>query len=419
MKPIVLLPSGYRDSLIRSGVSYGTLDFRPEGPLNVISGWWNPHRTGRRNTEAAWHREHFVDALPRRNLGVFYRVAPEFHGAWLGAYIRRASIPTSVLQDAVIGWYPIAEDAAHLMVTLAVDEHGAPTALAWIATREALTPTPLIMFEQEGDRLEPLQGYWPLADASRKRVVVAGVGSVGSAACLALLDAGFRQLALIDPDFLDGRNFARHAADRTQVGRAKVDAVAELLRHRDDRANIHPLRVDVIDFADVVRQELSEADALLVCVDGVEPRRVLNHLAVRAGVPAVFACVLMDGAVGEVLRVLPRRYGCLLCHRRSLTAAGVMDPEPALDRGYGTGSRHLPMTAVGSDLSLVGQLAAKALIATVLQRSGHADQRLAGEHAVIGLRAVPGLTAPYDVAPGAVTWQSGVSPDPACPTCSV
>ncbi|MDQ1684998.1 MAG: hypothetical protein QOC82_1735 [Frankiaceae bacterium] len=37
------------------------------------------------------------------------------------------------------------------------------------------------------------------------------------------------------------------------------------------------------------------------------------------------------------------------------------------------------MTAVGGDPHLVGQAAAKAAVATVLDRIGHTDQRLPGE----------------------------------------
>ncbi len=47
--------------------------------------------------------------------------------------------------------------------------------------------------------------------------------------------------------------------------------------------------IDVIFDADAIRGELTDAQAVLVCVDGVEPRRVANHLAVRAGIPLVLA----------------------------------------------------------------------------------------------------------------------------------
>jgi len=168
-----------------------------------------------------------------------------------------------------------------------------------------------------------------------------------------------------------------------------------------------------------MRPLFRRSDIVVVCVDGVAPRRVANHLAVWAATPAVLACVLEDGAIGEILRVRPGSgSGCLLCHRAQLRDDGRIDPEPGLDLGYGIGLTHRPMTAVGGDLALVGEFAAKVAVATLLEGHGYRDQRLPGEHAVLGLRPVPGLTPPFDVAgAGAVSWSPVDVPQPGCPTC--
>jgi molybdopterin-synthase adenylyltransferase len=54
------------------------------------------------------------------------------------------------------------------------------------------------------------------------------------------------------------------------------------------------------------------------------------------------------------------------------------------------------MTAVGADLAYVGRLAAKAAVATVLERDGYRDQRIDGNHAAIGLRPGRRYTPPFD-----------------------
>jgi hypothetical protein len=132
----------------------------------------------------------------------------------------------------------------------------------------------------------------------------------------------------------------------------------------------------------------------------------------------VFACVLADGAFGEILRIRPPRVGCLLCARAELMAQGAMNPEPLLDRGYGTGTRHLPMTAVGGDLGLVGELAAKVTIATLLEALGHREQHLPGDQAVLALRPKPGMAAPFDMEfAGEARWRALPAPRPDCPTC--
>ena len=84
---------------------------------------------------------------------------------------------------------------------------------------------------------------------------------------------------------------------------------------------------------------------VVVATDGVESRLAANWLTAAAKLPAVFACVLENGALGEVLLTAPNA-GCLLCHRATQRDRGQLDPEPGIDLGYGTGSRHRPMTAV-------------------------------------------------------------------------
>jgi hypothetical protein len=211
---------------------------------------------------------------------------------------------------------------------------------------------------------------------------------------------------------------AATGVDRSQIGRHKVTALAARLTNRDALLRAEALPLDVIDDADPLRPVFADAAAIMVTSDGVESRRVANHLACQAEVPAVFACVLDNGRYGEVLRVVPRRTGCLLCTRAALAEAGGIDPEPSLDRGYGTGTRHLPMAAVGGDLGLVGELTAKSLVATLLERRGFRDQRLAGDHAIIALRPAPELAAPFDIElAGQVRWHPGAMPRPGCPSC--
>ena len=214
-------------------------------------------------------------------------------------------------------------------------------------------------------------------------------------------------------------NLVRHVASPRDVGKLKVTALTEQINaiRPDTAVEAHPL--NVITSADHVRPLLGDCDIVVCAADGVAPRRVVSHLARRAAVPAILACVLEDGGLGEVLRLQPwASHGCLLCRRESLKASGGIDPEPALDLGYGTGSRHRPMTAVGGDLHLVGQLAAKFAVATHLERRGHADQQLPGEQALIALRPRPGWAPPFDLTQcGDTRWALATPPLPDCPTC--
>jgi hypothetical protein len=150
----------------------------------------------------------------------------------------------------------------------------------------------------------------------------------------------------------------------------------------------------------------------------VESRRAVNHLARRAGRPAVFACVLEDGAFGEVIRVRERT-GCLCCLRLTQIETGSFDPEPGIDLGYGTGTTHRPMTAAPSDLQLVGTLAAKLTLSTLLEARGRWHQRLPGDFAIIGLQPKPDMLPPFDLeCAGDIRWNDLPGRRNDCPTCA-
>jgi len=293
-----------------------------------------------------------------------------------------------------------------------------PEWAGWVIARGQVIPIELdVRRHPTTDPLVLLEPQWPLRDLVQE-VVVIGVGSIGSAAALALAMYGVQKLTLVDDDRLLWHNLVRHQSTRHSVGRYKVDAVSDAIRSRWPAADVVALRRNVITHADLMRP-LFRRCALIVCAaDGVAPRRVVNHLARRAEKTAILACVLMDGALGEIIRLRPwPGSGCLLCQRAHLVTTGAMDPEPALDSGYGTGVAHRPMTAVGSDLALIGQYAAKVAVATLLETVGHYDQRIEPDWAVIGLRGDLTAPAPFDLFPGEVRWLPRVQSVPDCPTC--
>lgn len=132
-------------------------------------------------------------------------------------------------------------------------------------------------------------------------------------------------LTLVDPDRLLRHNLVRHRLGRRDIGRLKVNAMADLLQDRYPDAQIERHPINVIYDAYLMRPLFAHADLVIGATDGVASRRVINHLARRAQVPAVLACVLEDGALGEVVRVRPGT-GCLLCYRAKLEADGSIVP---------------------------------------------------------------------------------------------
>jgi hypothetical protein len=416
--PMMVLPAQAANRIDGWGSSWGILDLRfdPHENLVVVAGSSRKQET-RYQERPAWAADHYLRTQVIRGAGVWYRVDPELHAMYRVLRAQRLSLRLEALQALVhSGWRRPPLERAMPVLTLARTDAGLDWA-AWWVTAQGAQPG-LVHVVENRPPVDFLGDTWPLGDLNDHLVTVIGVGSIGSVAADALATYGVARLALVDPDRLLEHNVVRHRLSMRDIGRHKVNAMAERLAACHPNLRVEAFPLDAIDEADVMRPLLGRSSAVLCTADGVAPRRVVSHLARRADVPAVLACVLEDGAIGEVLRLRPGT-GCLLCHRARLVERGAFDPEAHLDRGYGIGTRHLPMTAVPGDLALVADLAAKATVATILERAGHHNQRLPDDHAVIGLRPVPDLPAPFDVErAGDIRWGPVGPSRTGCPTCT-
>ncbi|MFF0578555.1 ThiF family adenylyltransferase [Streptosporangium saharense] len=360
--------------------------------------------------------------------GFWFRVPVELHGWWY-EITRRGDhvgvpfdefakrLPKRLIDPGAIGYFVLtyAPDADKPPY----DETPVSRLVAWRVTRTGVFGASVAV-EPEITGITQLHPYWPVADLSAVTVMVVGVGSIGGAAATALAGYGLGRLLLVDPDRLMWHNLVRHVLPRRYAGKYKVDALRDHLADQRGDTEITAFRYDVVDNADRIRGLLDETSIILCCADGVAPRRTTSHLARRAHTPAILACILADGGIGEVIRLRPwPDHGCLLCRRQALADGGTLDPEPALEAGYGTGTLHRPMTAVGSDLFLVGDLAAKVTISTALEAAGNFVHRLPGEHLTVGLQARRGWTGPFDLGyTGNIRWTPATPPRTDCPTCS-
>ncbi|MEV4364464.1 ThiF family adenylyltransferase [Nonomuraea sp. NPDC049625] len=370
-------------------------------------------------------KTHFLNSGEDRPAGFWYWVRPELHVLWADLQRRQSALTVEGFAGFVPSGFKVAGGGApYIAITYAPDVEsafpgaGVADLVAWHVSADGVEPVD-VECEPEVVGNAQLAARWPVDLLAATTVIVVGVGSIGGATVHALASYGIGRLLLVDPDRLRWHNLVRHVCGPAHVGKMKVSALRDDLRLLRPDTNVEAYPLDVVAEADQIRPLLSRTDLVVCAADAVASRRVVSHLARRAGRDAVLACVLEDGGLGEVLRLRPwRDRGCLVCQRQALAAAGAIDPEPNLDAGYGTGTRHRAMTAVGGDLHLVGQLAAKISVATVLERGGHPDQRLPGEHSLLALRPQPGWAPPFDLSrAGEIRWLGVSAPLPDCPTC--
>lgn len=418
-----LFPAEVWDAADEAGWAWGYLNLRVdegEGVVTVAQAWHAAEDVLRIDT--GWQARHYLRYADIRTMsGVWYRADPDIHvlhdqilrraNAGIGLDAFRALIPT--------GWVNPGPEVDLPVITLTTPKGGGPAVSAWRVSTQGATPEAVSVVD---DRLSPLTligDEWPTKDLADCHVVVIGVGSIGSAISETLAVAGVGKVSLVDDDRLVQRNLARHRLTDRDLGRFKVFAMRDHLNVRAPAALVDAYNINVVTQADVLRPVVAAADVVVCAADGVAARRAANHVARRALTPLVIAAVLEDGAFGELLRVRPRT-GCLFCLRLAQVEAGLMDPEPGIDLGYGTGTAHRPMTAAPPDLQLIGDFAAKVTLSTLLEARGRWSQRLPGDYVIVGLQPKPDYPPPFDVTrAGDVRWHDLPDARADCPTCSL
>ena len=138
-------------------------------------------------------------------------------------------------------------------------------------------------------RTEMLLGPGGLARLREARVLVAGLGAVGSYAAEGLARAGVGHLRIADFDILQPSNINRQLyALESTVGRPKVEVAAERIRDINPACEVDARRV-FID-GDTAPDLVGGVDAVIDAIDSLNPKVALLRAASRAGVWTV-ACM--------------------------------------------------------------------------------------------------------------------------------
>lgn len=142
-------------------------------------------------------------------------------------------------------------------------------------------------------RLYGREGAQRLAAA---HVAVVGIGGVGSWAAEALVRSGVGEISLFDLDDVCVSNTNRQAhALQGQVGRAKVDVMAERLRAINPACVVH----EVADFVtrDTMEDYITvQLDAVVDCIDSVAAKAALISWCKRRKI----AVITTGGAGGQI-----------------------------------------------------------------------------------------------------------------------
>jgi molybdopterin/thiamine biosynthesis adenylyltransferase len=141
------------------------------------------------------------------------------------------------------------------------------------------------------------------------RVLILGLGGLGSPVAMYLAASGVGELVLVDHDQVDLTNLQRQIVHTTGgVGRDKTESAAQTLRSLNPDTHITAInrKLEGVALAEQVRG----ADVVVDTTDNFASRFAINAACVRAGVPLVSGAVVrFEGQVA----VFPPGGPCYRC----------------------------------------------------------------------------------------------------------
>ena len=139
-----------------------------------------------------------------------------------------------------------------------------------------------------------IEGQQRLLDA---KVLIIGLGGLGSPAALYLAASGVGQLTLCDHDTVDMSNLQRQIIHRTStVNQPKVTSAQATLH--DVNPEVECIALEVRADAAQLRELIGKADVVLDCSDNFATRYALNHACLIQRKPLVSgAAIQFDGQV--------------------------------------------------------------------------------------------------------------------------
>jgi len=162
---------------------------------------------------------------------------------------------------------------------------------------------------------------------SAGRVVVAGLGGLGSIAAYYLAAAGVGYLKLIDRDRVALENLNRQILHSTaDLDRPKTESAAEKLSRLNPHCRLEAVHAAIDDGN--APNLLADCTVIFDATDNRETRQLLNRMSLRHRVPLVYGGI--SGWDGMTSTFIPGRTACFSCLFPLQAETTVPAPPPVL-----------------------------------------------------------------------------------------
>lgn len=154
-----------------------------------------------------------------------------------------------------------------------------------------------------------VEGQQTLLDS---RVLVVGMGGLGSAAALYLASSGVGHITLIDDDVVDLTNLQRQIAHTTErIGQSKVASGAQAIAAINPDCDVQALHQRADDCW--LKASVAGYDAVVDCTDNFATRHSINAACVAAGKPLVSGSAIQMAGQLSVFDTRQPHSPCYAC----------------------------------------------------------------------------------------------------------
>jgi adenylyltransferase/sulfurtransferase len=179
----------------------------------------------------------------------------------------------------------------------------------------------------DDDRYSRQIRFAPIGETGQQRlqssrVLVLGLGALGSVVADQIVRAGVGFVRLIDRDFVELSNLQRQSLfDEEDIQKNLPKAVAAEAKLRRVNSSVHiEARVDDVNPTNI-EDYIADVDLVLDALDNFETRFVVNDACAKHRKPWIYSAAV--GSYGLVMPVLPGRTPCLRCLLGNLPAPGT------------------------------------------------------------------------------------------------
>jgi ubiquitin-activating enzyme E1 C len=150
---------------------------------------------------------------------------------------------------------------------------------------------------------------WKQDKLKTAKVLIAGVGALGSVVATNLVSLGIGETILVDFDTIELTNLNRQLIFREKdIGKPKVEAASKYLAELNPDVTI---RAYDQDLHKLPREIFESCSIIMDCLDTFEVRRWLNSICVTLKKPLIHGGLY--GWMGNVQVVIPYKTACLEC----------------------------------------------------------------------------------------------------------